>query len=48
VVFDLKSSVYYGLDTVGARIWNLIQVPRAVNEIRDILLKFGYKLSHVL
>jgi hypothetical protein len=31
--------VYYGLDAVGARIWSLIQEPRTVNEIRDILLE---------
>jgi hypothetical protein len=28
-ILDLKAGVYYGLDTVGARIWNLIQEPRA-------------------
>ena len=38
VVLDLKNGVYYGLDAVGARIWNLIQEPKAVNEIRDVLL----------
>jgi len=38
VILDLKQGVYYGLDAVGARIWNLIQEPRAVNEIRDVLL----------
>jgi len=38
-ILDLKAGVYYGLDAVGARIWSLIQVPRTVNEIRDILLE---------
>ena len=38
-ILDLKAGVYYGLDTVGARIWSLIQEPRTVNEIRDILLE---------
>lgn len=38
VILDLKSGVYYGLDTVGARIWNLIQEVRSVTEIRDLLL----------
>ena len=38
-ILDLKAGVYYGLDAVGARIWSLIQEPRAVNEIRDILLE---------
>ena len=38
VILHLKNGVYYGLDEVGARIWDLIQEPRAVNEIRDLLL----------
>jgi hypothetical protein len=38
-ILDLKAGVYYGLDAVGARIWSLIQEPRTVNEIRDILLQ---------
>jgi hypothetical protein len=38
-ILDLKAGVYYGLDAVGARIWSLIQEPRTVNEIRDILLE---------
>jgi hypothetical protein len=36
---NLESGIYYGLDAVGARIWELIQVPRSVSEIRDILLE---------
>ncbi len=38
-ILDLKAGVYYGLDDVGARIWNLIQEPKAVSEIRDTLLQ---------
>jgi hypothetical protein len=38
-ILDLKAGVYYGLDAVGARIWSLIEEPRTVNEIRDILLE---------
>jgi hypothetical protein len=38
-ILDLKAGVYYGLDAVGARIWSLIQEPRTVNEIRNILLE---------
>ena len=38
-ILDLKAGVYYGLDAVGGRIWSLIQEPRTVNEIRDILLE---------
>ena len=39
VMLDLESGVYYGLDAVGARIWSLIQEPRAVGDIRDTLLE---------
>ena len=38
-ILNLKNGVYYGLNPVGARIWNLIQRPKAVSEIRDALLK---------
>lgn len=39
VILNLKNGVYCGLDPVGARTWNLIQEPRAVHDIRDILLQ---------
>ena len=38
-ILNLKNGVYYGLDPVGARIWNLIQKPTTVNRVRDALLK---------
>jgi len=38
VGLDLKAGVYYGLNEVGARVWNLIQEPRNVSEIRDAIL----------
>lgn len=37
-ILDLKGGTYYGLDAVGARIWNLIQEPKTVREVRDILV----------
>jgi hypothetical protein len=37
-ILNLKNTVYYGLDPVGARIWNLLQQPRSVGELRDALL----------
>jgi hypothetical protein len=39
IIFNLKSGVYYGLDSVGARVWDLIQQPRTVGDIRDALLE---------
>ncbi|MGA8144872.1 MAG: PqqD family peptide modification chaperone [Candidatus Acidiferrales bacterium] len=37
-ILNLKNSVYYGLDPVGARVWALLQQPRTVEEVRDTLL----------
>ena len=37
-ILNLKNGVYYGLDPVGARIWNLIQEPKTLAEVRDTLL----------
>ncbi len=38
-ILNLKDGVYYGLNSVGSRIWSLLQTPKSVAEIRDILLK---------
>jgi hypothetical protein len=38
-ILDLEGGVYYGLDEVGARIWELIQEPKPVSEVRDVLLE---------
>ena len=38
-ILNVKSGVYYGLDEVGARVWELIQSPRRVSEVRDALLE---------
>ena len=38
VILSLKNSVYYGLDPIGARIWDLLQQPRTVGEVQEILL----------
>ncbi|MEM9808147.1 MAG: PqqD family peptide modification chaperone [Cyanobacteria bacterium P01_D01_bin.56] len=38
VILNLTSGVYYGLNEVGARIWELIQQPRSVEQIYSILL----------
>jgi Coenzyme PQQ synthesis protein D (PqqD) len=37
-ILNLKNSMYYGLDPVGARVWALLQQPRSVGEVRDTLL----------
>ena len=38
VILNLDSGAYFGLDGVGARIWSLIQEPRAVSDVRDVIL----------
>ena len=38
VILNLKNGIYYGLDPVGARIWNLIQTPTTAGEVRDALV----------
>lgn len=39
VILHLKEGVYFGLNQVGARIWNLLAVPRIVTEILETILK---------
>ena len=36
-ILNIKNGVYYGLDPVGARIWNLMQKPRGVAEIQTAI-----------
>ena len=38
-ILGLKKGIYYGLNSVGARIWRLIQEPKTVREIRDTLIE---------
>lgn len=37
VILDLKDGIYYGLDAVGTRIWNLLASPLSVADICDKL-----------
>jgi PqqD family protein of HPr-rel-A system len=39
VILDIASGVYYGLNEVGATIWQLIQQPQTVQEIQNSLLQ---------
>jgi Coenzyme PQQ synthesis protein D (PqqD) len=38
-ILDLDAGMYYGLEEVGARIWELVQEPRLVEEIQATILK---------
>lgn len=37
-ILSIKSSMYYGLDPVGARVWTLIQQPRSIGDLRDTIV----------
>ena len=39
VVLSLKNGEYFGLNPVAAVVWNLVQSPRSIAEIRDALLQ---------
>lgn len=38
VMMSVEKGSYYGLDPVGARIWELLESPRRVSELIDELL----------
>jgi hypothetical protein len=35
VILDLSGGAYYGLNAVGARIWELMREPKTLRDIRD-------------
>lgn len=37
-LLNLKSNIYYSLNSVGAYIWELIQEPRSILDIRNAVL----------
>ena len=37
VILNLADGVYYGLDGVGGRVWELLREPRSVGELRDAI-----------
>lgn len=39
VVLGVDKGIYYGFDEVAARIWELLQTPVVVSEIRDEILR---------
>ena len=38
VILDLKAEEYYGLNSLGAEIWKLIQTPQQVTEIIEYVV----------
>jgi hypothetical protein len=45
VILHLKSGIYYGLNSVGAHIWQLIQEPRTIASILESLIN-TYDVTH--
>lgn len=39
VILDLRNGVYYGVEEVGARIWQLLQRPTSLGALRDTLVQ---------
>lgn len=39
VVLGLEKAMYYGLDDVGARAWDLMQSPVAISTVRDTIVQ---------
>jgi hypothetical protein len=39
VILDLKAGLYFSLDNVGALVWQLIQEPKSVREVREAILE---------
>jgi Coenzyme PQQ synthesis protein D (PqqD) len=37
-ILNLSNTVYYGLNPVGSRIWRLIQKPKSIGDLRDVLV----------
>jgi len=37
VLLSMQSAMYYGLDEVGSRIWELVREPIRVSDIRDTI-----------
>lgn len=38
-ILNTKEGIYYGLDPVGAQIWQLLQTPRKVADIQAVLMR---------
>lgn len=38
-ILSMKDGIYYGLDPIGTCVWKLLQTPRRIADIRDVLLQ---------
>ena len=39
VMMSVRSGMYYGLDSIGSRVWQLVEQPRSVYELCDVLVE---------
>lgn len=39
VTLNLESGMYFGMDKVAARIWDLLEEPRTLKHIHDVILQ---------
>lgn len=39
IILDLRAGLYFGLDNVGALVWQLIQQPKSVRDLRQAILE---------
>lgn len=39
VILNMKTGIYHGLNEVGAKIWDLIEQPKTVKEIHNLLVE---------
>jgi hypothetical protein len=47
VILGFKSGSYFGLDQVGVFVWELLQQPRKVSDIRDAIFEqYDVELAH--
>ena len=38
VILDLESGTYFGLDSIGARVWQMMEEGRTLSEICDVMV----------
>ena len=47
IILGLKSGAYYGLDGIGALVWNLIEEPKTFEEIcSSVMVKYNIESEH--
>lgn len=39
VILNMGSGVYHGLNEVGAKVWDLIEQPKTVKQIKELLIE---------